>query len=114
MRIPPAGKTIPAAQPLQMFRVTADWVGGGFAYTLSFPDAIAARAWGMQKARGRGQVSVEPRGLAIGAAGAKAMQGSMAAITLELNGGPMPSGDAAELALLSYQLADAMLKARSA
>lgn len=36
-------------QPL--FRVEADWPGGGFGYTLPFADAQAALAWGRAKAR---------------------------------------------------------------
>jgi hypothetical protein len=35
----------------EMFRVTADWPGGGFSYTIPATNQAAARAWGEQKAR---------------------------------------------------------------
>lgn len=39
----------PAA--MQLYRVMGDWYGGGFGYTLPFPSAEAAQAWGEAKAR---------------------------------------------------------------
>jgi hypothetical protein len=35
---------------LRLFRVCADWQGGGFAYTLPFADATEAREWAQRKA----------------------------------------------------------------
>lgn len=62
MRFPSIG--IPAQSGLQLFRVSADWVGGGFSQTLPFPDAEAARAWALKKAQGRedAMVTAQPRG----------------------------------------------------
>jgi hypothetical protein len=51
---------------LQMpwFRVSGDWPGGGFGYTLPFNDAAAAEAWGKRKARfhHNAVITVTPRG----------------------------------------------------
>lgn len=41
----------PVAQEQRYYRVTGDWHGGGFGYTLPFPSAADAEAWGRQKAR---------------------------------------------------------------
>lgn len=62
MRFPSIG--IPAQSGLQLFRVSADWPGGGVYRTLPFPDAEAARAWALNKAKGREDVMVfaVPRG----------------------------------------------------
>lgn len=37
--------------PQQLFRVSADWPGGGFGYTLPFPSREAAHSWASLRAR---------------------------------------------------------------
>lgn len=48
----------------QMFRVSADWPGGGFAYTLPFADQHAANTWAKRKAgpRSGAVITALPRG----------------------------------------------------
>jgi hypothetical protein len=52
-----------ANEPGQRFRIEADWPGGGFGYTMNFPDAEAAMAWAREKAgfRNNAEITVTPR-----------------------------------------------------
>ena len=52
-----------AATSLRPFRVSADWPGGGFSYTMEFADQAAALRWARHKAVAHPDavVSAEPR-----------------------------------------------------